>query len=144
MERIKLLILNGQSWKGGQFLRIDANGYLKPVATDGTQITHYALSDQADPVSTTTYAEVGVVTAEQEYEANLLSQRGPATIVGGKYALNVASNIVTVDLTDPTNVAVQITDVGQLFSPAEYDATDTKQRVRFKVLTTVIEAARAA
>lgn len=144
MERIKLLVLNGQSWKAGQFLRVDANGYLKPVATDGTQITHYALTDQTNPGNTTTLAEVGIITSDMEWEMNALSQRVQRTQVAAKYALNVASNIVTVDPTDPTNVAVQITSVGPIFSPAQYDFTDTKQRVRCKILSTVIEAARAA
>lgn len=144
MSRVKIKILNGQSWKAGQLLRVDANGYLKAVATDGTQITHYALSDQANPGNTTTEAEVGVLDGDMEFEGNALSQRLAITQIGARYALNVASNIVTIDPTDPTNVSVILTNVGPNWSPAQYDYTDTLQRCRFKILSTVLQATRAA
>lgn len=147
METVKRLILSGQSWKAGQFLFDDTSGLLK-VADDNADagtggIKYVALSDQADPTNSTTYAEVGIITRDHEFEGNELNGQVTAGTIGGHYAIDLTTNVVTIDVDDGSNPAVEITDVGFIYNPALYDATDTLAKLKFRILTTVLEAARA-
>ena len=146
METATLIIKNGQSWKAGEFLNVDSYGLNVCLTDDDAStggIKYLALEDQDDPVATTTTAEVGVIDEDHVFEGNELDGQLTALNIGANYAINVASNVVTVDVGDTTNPAVQVTDIGQIFNPALYNATDTKQKVRFKILTTCLQAAPA-
>lgn len=147
MEKTELYVLNGQSWKAGELLNLDANGLLNECATDDDAgaggIKYLALEDQTDPGNSTTKAPVGIITTDMVFEGNELNGQLAITDVGKQVAINVASNVVTVDVDDTTNPAVTIVDVGHEFDPSQYDATDTLAKVRFKVMTTVVEAANA-
>ena len=146
METANLLVLNGQSWKGGQFLYADANSALTVCATNADASTggikYVALVDQADPANATTYVDVGVITQDMVFEGNELDGTATATDIGGQYALDVTSNICTLDLGDTSDDAFEIVDIGHLRNPAEYAATDVKNKVWFKVIPACIEAAK--
>jgi len=147
METVTKLILNGQSWSAGEVLYVDTSGLLNTCATDadaGTGgIKYLALADQADPGNSTTEVEVGVITSQHEFEGNELDGAVSDANVGEQYGINVTSNVVTVDVGDTTNPAVVITDRGPQWSPVEYETSDVKGKLRFRYLTTVLEATPA-
>lgn len=145
MATTKLYILNGQSWKAGQFLNVDANGLINACATDddastGGGIKYYALTDQADPGNSTTLAEVGVITADMVFEMNELDGTVSLANKDQFYALSVASNVCTVDVGDTGNDALQIVELGYLKNPALYDSADVKAKVWCKVIPAVLNA----
>ena len=146
METITKLILNGTSWKAGQFLFTDTNDYVKVCESDADASTggvkYLALKDQADPGNQTTTAEVGVITQDMIFRGNELNGAVAKTAVGTAVALDVTSNICTLDLDDTGNDAFEITDVESDFDP-QYDIADTLAKIRFKVLPAALEAAQA-
>jgi len=141
------LILNGQSWNAGQFLFADSSGLLKTCTSDADASTggikYLALSTQTDPGNSTTEEEVGVITHDHIFEGNELDGAVSVSNIGMNYGIDVTSNVVTVDVGDTSNPAVVITDVGSQFSPEQYEASDVCGKLRFQVLTTVIECAGA-
>lgn len=147
METVSKLILNGQSWKAGQLLYDNTSGLLRACATDADAATggikYVALDDQTDPGNSTTYAEVGIINRKHEFEANELDGQVTAGTIGYHAGVDVTDNILTIDVDDTTNPAVEVTDVGFIYNPGRYDATDTLAKLKFRILTTVLEAARA-
>lgn len=147
MRRLQKLILSGQSWKAGEFMNIDSSGLLKECATDddaGTGgIKFYALTDQTDPGNSTTEATVGVIVADHEFIGYELDGAVSDAMVGDQYAIDVSSNLVTVDTGDTTNPAVVITDRGPQYSAIEFETSDVKGNLKFKVLTVALEASPA-
>jgi tRNA-binding EMAP/Myf-like protein len=149
METKDVLIKNGQSWKAGQFLRVDNAGLLVAAATGATSATvggfqYLALTDQANPGNSTTYARVGVIHPDHEFEMNENASTLAGANIGQRYGIVVASNVVTFDKTDATNIAVVVVDIGQNYNPLLNSTDDVKARARVRVLTEVINAARAA
>ena len=145
METTKILILNGQSWKKGQFLFVDTAGALKECASNADAATggvkYLALNDQADPGDTTSTAEVAVITRDLLFEGNELDAAVTRAMIGQQAALDVTSNLVSVDISDTGNDAVEIVDLGWVYEPNMNKSTDVKGRLSFRVMTTNIEAA---
>ena len=145
MAREEYLVLNGQSWKAGQFLFLDANGMVKPCASDAASgtggIKYYALADQADPANATTRIDVGVITADMIFEGNELDNAVTEAMRDVPYGISVVSNIVTVDTGDTGNDAVMIVDPVTNKIPVKYSSADTLAKVYFKVLPEAINAA---
>jgi hypothetical protein len=142
-----LMVLNGQSWKAGQFLYMDTNGLLATCASDADAetggIKYYAINDQDDPGNNTTTANVGIITADTVFEGNELDGTPTIANVGIPYGIDVTSNVVTVDIGDTGNDAVMITELGYQYEPLKNKSDDIKMRVRFKVLPEALEAANA-
>ena len=99
---VKRLVLNGQSWNAGQFLRFTTGGFLTvsatgdDVAAGGLQ--YYALKTQTDPGDTTTLADVVMIHSDTIFEGNIwhssaASALAPASIIGNTYGIDVTSNI---------------------------------------------------
>lgn len=148
MEMVKKLILNGQHWSAGEFLNQDNNGLLNECATDddagtGGGIKYYAITAQTDPGNSTTEAEVGIITSEHIFEGNELNGAVSDANVGNQYGIDVSTHVVTIDVDDTTNPAVVIVDRGPQYNEAEYTTSDVKGKLRFKILTTVLEASPA-
>ena len=146
LETKKCLILNGQSWKAGQLLRQNTSGLLTVVASNHVAATggniYMALSDQADPGNSTTYALVAVVTADTIFLGNEYDTTATAASIGQDAGVNVASNICTVDISAGASYPF-FRVVGVLSAevePCMNDSADTKARLLVKVLTTIIEA----
>ena len=142
-----MYIKTGQSWNAGQFLYVDTAGLLNACASDadaGTGgIKYIAMDTVTDPGNDTTTADVGVLTRDHILEGNELDGTVARTNLGNYYALNVTSNVCTVDVGDTGNDAFEIVDLGYIYDAAQYNSTDVKGKVRFKILTTVLEAAPA-
>ena len=147
METVSMLVKNGESWSAGEFLNVDANGLLNECASDDDAgaggIKYYALADMSDPGNSTTYEEVGVIHSDHVFEGNELNGAVTGANIGNHYAIDVTTNVVTVDVDDTGNDAVIITDIGPNWNPAEYVLADTLAKVRFKILTVCLEAANA-
>ena len=141
METVKLLITNGQSWNAGQFLHT-ASGALSATATGSVNFKYVAKTTQADPGNTTTTAEVWVITNDVIFEGNELDATAAVqTWIGGIYNINVASNVVTVDVDSTSVPSVEIVDVAYLYEPIKNSAADTNPLVTFRVLQSVLDAA---
>lgn len=145
--RSDLHVLNGQTWNAGQFLYMDTNGYLVVCASDSDSgtggIKYYAVNTQTDPGNNTTTANVGIITADTIFEGFELDGTVAEANVGIPYAIDVSSNVVTVDIGDTGNDAVMITELGFNYAPLANKSDDIKARVRFKVLPEALEAANA-
>lgn len=140
-------ILNGQSWNAGQLLYCDTSGRLRPCASDadaGTGgIKYIGLDTVTNPGNTTTTADVGVLTRDHILEGNELDGTLTRANIGQYYALSVVTGLCTLDADDTGNDAFEVVDLGYIFDEAQYNSTDIKAKVRFKILTTVLEAAPA-
>ena len=150
--KVKRLILNGQTWNAGQFLRFTTGGFLTvsatgdDVAAGGLQ--YYALKSQTDPGDTTSLADVVMIHSDTIFEGNIWhssagSALAPASIIGNTYAIDVTSNICSVDLEvkGDANAAFYLDDVASNYETSGNNlATDQYGLVTFKVLTTVLEA----
>lgn len=147
MESTSLLIANGQSWSAGQFLYVDTSGLLNACASDADSgtggIKYYALTDQADPGNSTTYAEVGVIHADHVFEINELDGTLAAANLGQFYGIDVTSNVVTVDVGDTTNDALEIVELAADYNPVQNSTADIKARCRVKVIPAALNAAAA-
>jgi len=148
METKDVLIKSGSSWKAGQFLRVDTAGLLVAAATGARAANggyqYLALTDQANPGNSTTYAKVGVIHPDHVFEMNENATTLAGANIGQRYGIVVASNVVTFDKTDATNVSVIVVDIAQNYNPLQNDVADTKARARVRVLKDALDAARAA
>lgn len=147
MATEKILILNGQSWKAGQFLFVDTSGLLKTCASDADSgtggIKYFALADQTNPGNSTTYADVGVIHPDHVFEINELDGAIDSLNIGGIYGIDVTSNVVTVDEGDTSNPALKVIAVASDYNPLQNVAADVSGRCRVQVIASVIDAARA-
>lgn len=139
MGTVSLLITNGQSWKAGQFLTV-SSGALVACASDAVDIKYFALKDQADPGNATTYAEVGVIEADHIFAMNELNGAVTAANIGGRYALDVTSNVCTVDVDDTSHDAFIVKGVASADEPINNKTDDVKGRLYVSVLSSVLEA----
>lgn len=147
MGTVSMLVLSGESWSAGEFLNVDASGLLNECASNDAAgaggIKFYALQDMADPGNSTTYEEVGVIHADHVFEGNELDGAVTGAVIGNHYAIDVTSNVVTIDISDTSNDAVIITNIGPNWNPGEYVLADTKAKLQFKILTVCLEASNA-
>lgn len=147
METIKKLILSGQSWKQGQWLFTDTNDLLKTCASDADSgtggIKYVALTDQTDPGNSTTETTVGIITDDMIFLMNELDGTVAAADVGTHIAIDVTANVVTADLGDTSNDALEIMDIMVNLNPAKYVLADVKAKILVKVLPEALEAAQA-
>ena len=77
------------------------------------------------------------------FEGNELDGTVSQANKGQQYAINVTANVVTVDVSDTGNDAVEITQVGPDWNPAQYTTADTYAKIRFKIAPACLQAAAA-
>jgi len=133
-----ILVTNGQSWKAGQFLEV-SSGALIPAASNSVALKYYALTDQDDPGDTTTYAEVGIVTADHVFVMNELDGTVPTTSIGALHSIDVTSNVCTVDTADNTTPCFRVVGIAALDQPMTDVAADVKGRLYVSVIQTVLD-----
>jgi hypothetical protein len=152
METINKLILTGQVWKAGEFLTITEAGLLRkindaPITSNGG-VKYYALTDQANPGNSTTYAKVGIITPTTEFEGNTEGTAVNDSDVGDVVHLastadpvTAAWNNITVTSGTPaTTGAAIITAIASDYNRIQNPAADTNARVRFRIPASVIDA----
>jgi len=139
METVTLLITNGQSWKAGQFLTT-SSGALIACASDAVDIKYYALKDQADPGNATTTAEVGIIDPDHVFLMNELNGAVTNANIGVRYALDVTSNVCTVDVDDTGHDAFIVKDVLSATRPLTDKTDDVCGRLLVQVIASVIQA----
>ena len=140
MATVSLLVTNTTGvWKAGQFLTV-SSGALIPCASDAVDIKYLALKDQADPGNATTLAEVGVIQPDHVFVMNELNGAVTVANIGGRYALDVTSNVCTVDVDDTGHDAFIVKGVASADQPVTDKSDDVKGRVYVSVLSSVIEA----
>ena len=146
-DLVDKVIASGQSWKKDQFLYENTSGLLVACASDadaGTGgIKYMAVSDQTDPGNSTTRTKVAVLTADHVFSFNELDGTLAVANIGQRYGIDVTSNVVTVDVGDTSNPAIEITELAVDYDPANNDPADVKARCRGRIITTVLEAAPA-
>jgi len=153
LEKVTALIKNGESWKAGQWLTINSSGQLtasvsdEDAATGGIQ--YIAPADISDPANATTTTEVLAIGPDAVFEGNVYHGTAASALattaqIGMQYGINVASNVVSIDIAETTSPAVIVTEIGSIYAPIDNSAADVYGRIRFKLLTTVREAVLAA
>ena len=141
METANVLIANGASWNAGQFLHTVSGG-LTASASDAVNYKYQALTTQTDPGNATTYAKVGVITNEVEFEINELdATSSSAAWIGGIYGIDVTSNVVTLDVGETSAVSLQVVDIASNYEEIKNAAADTYPVVRVKVIQSILDAA---
>ena len=144
METVSKLILNGQSWTAGALLTITSAGLLRVVATGPTAaiggIKYYALTGQSNPGNSTTYAKVGVITPSTVFEGNELDGTADLAFVGDSYNIDLTGGVYTVDCGSVDKPAVIVTEVASEYERIKNSAADVKGRLRFRILSTMLDA----
>lgn len=98
-----------QSFKKGQFIYLVA-GAATVLASDATTIYGMALEDASG--TTSNYIAVAVANADAMFEMNVTGAVTAIASVGTtKYALTVASNICSIDISDSSNDAFIIDSI---------------------------------
>ncbi len=137
----KLLIKNGEAWDSGELL-FTTSGALTAAATDAVNCKYFALTTQADPGNTTTYAEVGIITNDILFELNELdATSSSAAWIGNIYGIDVTSNVVCLDVGETSNAVFQVVDIASNYEPLKNSSTDTYPRVKVRMIQSVIDAA---
>ena len=127
------------TWKAGQFLKVAA-GLATPCVSDDQIIKYIALSDQDSAPTAGTLVKVGVLKAGTILEINELDGTLSTANVNENYAIDVTSNIVTVDVGDTTNTAVKIVQLASDYNSEKYDSSDVQARCRIQILQSVLDA----
>ena len=136
MEKQYVLTEDSKTWYKGQFGAY-SSGVATPIATNATSIQVVFLSDQTTS-SSSTYCWVGLITSDMIFEGFELDSAVTAAIME-QQGVDVSNNLVTVDGGN-TNYAVKVVDIASQYEPARNKSDDIKARLRFKVLTSAIEA----
>ena len=140
MAKKYLLCADNESWKAGQFLHM-SSGKLSASASDAVNFKYVALEDQSDTsTGGTTYAKVGRITADMVFEMNILTGSATVANIGVPYALDVTSNVCTVDTGDTGHDCFMITELGEDYNSNKYSSSDTNSKVRVRVLHAVLDA----
>jgi len=140
MATVSLLVTNTTGvWKAGQLLTV-SSGALVPCASDAVDIKYFALTDQADPGNATTLAEVGVIDPDHVFMMNELNGAVTVANIGARYALDVTSNVCTVDVDDTGHDAFIVKDVMSAVEPINNKSDDVNGRLLVSILSSVIEA----
>lgn len=140
MATVSLLVTNTTGvWKAGQFLTV-SSGALIPCASDAVDIKYLALTDQADPGNATTLAEVGVIDPDHVFLMSELDGAVTVANIGARYALDVTSNVCTLDVGDAGHDAFVVKDVMSAIEPIKNKSDDVCGRALVSVLASVIEA----
>lgn len=128
-----------QTWSAGEFAT-ESSGLVTLVASDAVDVKYYL--PEAQSTATTASEEVAVIRITNDiiFEGNELDGTITSANVGKQYGIDVTSNLVTIDVGDTTNKAIEITDVASRYEPSRNDAADVKALARFKFINSVIEA----
>ncbi len=138
-------IASGASWTAGQFVRLNSAGLLVAYVADDTLITGIALETVTDPGNNTTTADIFVLASDTELEGQIYhvtpaSALADQTVLGLVCDLWVASNVVSLDIAGSNNISAQITKLLSDINPTENSTADLYGRVRFKIISSVLEA----
>ena len=137
MEKQYVLAADAKTWKAGQ-PGLYASGVASPVASNGAVVHFVFMADQTTSTSST-YAWVGLVTADMVFEGFELDNALAASMINVPYAVDVTSNILTVDTGDTDNDCVKIIDLASNYEPSRNKSDDVKARCWFRYLTAAID-----
>lgn len=143
METVRRLVDGSATWKAGQLLYQKSDGLIYTAASNATTIQFLAYQDLSAIGDDTTYKRMGVLHEDDVLEMFELDGTVAESNVGLHYALDVTSNICTLDLGDTGNdafVVVAPTWREETFVNA---SDDIKARTLVKVLPSVLEAEAA-
>ena len=137
--KVYLPATGSQTWEAGEFAT-ESSGLVTLVASDAVDVKYYL--PEAQSTATAASEEVAVIRLSNDiiFEGNELDGTITSANVGKQYGIDVTSNLVTVDVGDTTNKAIEITDVASRYEPSRNDAADVKALCRFKFINSVIEA----
>jgi hypothetical protein len=145
MEVSERLIDGAATWKAGQFLTQKSDGLIYTCASDEDSIQYIALQDLDSAIGNdTTYMRLGVVHADDVFEMNVIggSTNAAEAEVGTNYAMDVTSNVCTVDLADSGTAAkncLKVVEPSFRNSTVQDKSTDVYGRVLVRVLQAAID-----
>ena len=137
--KIYLPAAASKTWKAGEFAKV-ASGLVSPVVSDEVDIKYYLLKDQDTATSSGDLVACVLVTADMIFEGFELNGTVTTANIGINYALDVSSNIVTVDVDDVSNDCVKITEIASTYEPSRHTTADVKAKVRFRFIQSVLDA----
>ena len=138
-QKTYLVAASGQTWNAGE-LATEASGLVTLVASDAVDIKYYLLENQT--VATGAGEEVPVIriSSDQVYRINELDGTMTTANIGNQYAITVASNLVSIDVGDTTNKALEVLDIASRYEPSRNVVADVKALCYVKFIPAVINA----
>ena len=150
MATQRRLIDGSATFEAGQFLRGATDGLLYTEASNSTSFQYLAMESVSTAIGAdTTRKRVAVLRDSDVFEINVYHGTVASAVVteaqiGLMYALYVASNICSLDISDTDNDAFVVVEPSWVQSPYIDASTDTYARTYASVLESVIDAARAS
>lgn len=138
-NKIYLPAAASKTWKAGEFATV-ASGLISPVATNAVDIKYYLLEDQDTSTSSGDLVACVLLDNDMVFEGFELDGTLSTANLGTQYGIDVTSNVVTVDVGDTSNKAVQILELASVYEPERNDSADVKAKCRFKFIQAAIEA----
>ena len=127
-----------QTWKAGE-LCVYTTGLATLVASDGQVVHGQFLNDQTASTTASQLVWVGDIDADMIFEMYELDGTLAAANLQIPYALDVTSNVATVDVGDTGNDAVKIVEIAANYEPSRNVAADVKARCRVRFLAAVVD-----
>lgn len=134
---VKVLAADSQTWKAGQWGYF-ASGEATFCDDDATVIQFVFLEDQTTSTSTTS-VRIAYIKPGMLFEMFELNGTIGNANRGESYALDLTSNILTVDVDDTGHDAVQVIKLGVEYDPERNKSDDIKARMIVMPLTACIE-----
>jgi len=154
MATERRLVDAAETFEAGQFLRLATDGLIYAAVTDEDASTggfqYFAMESVSTALGNdTTRKKMAKITEGDIFEINayhatVASAVLTESMIGGLYALYVANNVCSVDVSDTSNDAFELVEPSWVESPYNNTSSDTYARGLWKVIPAVLEAARAS
>ena len=139
MEKRQVAAAVSQTWKQGQ-VGYYSSGLATFCDDDATNVKFMFLEDQDTSTTASELVWVGIITSDMIFEGFELDGTVARSNIGVPYALDLTSNVITVDIGDTGNDAVTIVDLGWIYEPSRNTSADVKARLKFRYLTAALDA----
>jgi len=149
MDISSWLVDGAATFVTGELCRIASDGLVYEGITGansgvGDDAVHlYALETvEAAIGADTTRKRFALINKDDQFEMNELDGTVTEAMRGQSYALNVTSNVCTIDTSDTTNITFECVQPVWRIEPLLNDSTDTLARLIVKPLASMLDAAK--
>jgi len=143
LEKKRVLAADSQTWKAGQ-PGVYSSGLATPAATNAVSVQFLFSSDQDSSTSSTEVWIEEIPSASTKFVGYVSNDstdtRATQALIGAQYAIDVISNVATVNTGEASKVAVQIDDLLWKREGAMNASSDNPGQVIFHYLQSVLDA----
>ena len=142
-ELVQMRAADSTTWKAGQPMTV-ASGLVTPAATNAVAVRYIAAADQDTSTSTTDVAVYRIPGASTKFVGYVSNDSSDTTAqrahIAVDYAIDVISNVATVNVGEETLVAVSVDDVLWAREPRISASSDSPGQVVFHYKQSIIDA----